>query len=123
MKKFWIILLLCPIVYLVILFLNIAYIPQFEPDSGIWFCEELQIQLDYNGGGETYIIEEGEIYHCSCGSDRGVKEIQVSCEQRNHPTYELGELIFRAEIKQLADEKMIVFNPITGEEYVFVRKA
>ena len=121
MKKFWMILLLCPIVYLVILFANIAYIPQFEPAEGIWFCEELQIQLDYNDGSETFIIEEGEILHCSCGSDRGVKEIQVSCEQRSHPIYELGELIFRAEIKQLTDKKMTVFKPTTGEEYIFVR--
>ena len=120
MKKLWMILLLGPIVYLVILFANIAYIPQYEPDEGIWFCEELQIQLDYNGGNETF-IEEGEMLHCGCGSDRGVNEIQVSCEQRNHPTYELGELVFRAEIKQLTDKKMTVFKLTTGEEYIFVR--
>ena len=69
----------------------------------------------------SIIIEEGEMLHCSCGSDRGVKEIQVACEQRSHPTYELGELVFRAEIKQLTDKKMTVFHPTTGEEYVFVR--
>ena len=121
MKDNLIILLWCIAVLAIILFVSVGYIPQYEPEDGIWLCEELQIQLDYSGTRDTFVINNGEKIHCSCGSDRGVKAIQVVCQQRDHPTYDLGEIIFYAEIKKIKDNTLIVRDPTTEQEYTFVR--
>ena len=55
----------------------IAYTPNYEPEEGIWYCEQLQIQLDYSGKGETFIKKDDVKIRCSCGSDRAVKMLQV----------------------------------------------
>ena len=104
-----------------ILFAMVIHTPQFEPEDGIWVCEELQIQLDYSGHSETYIIENGKKIHCGCGSDRGIKQIEVSCQERNHPIYKVGELVFCAEIKKLTDNTLLVCDPKTKQEFVFIR--
>ena len=114
------IVLLCVIMVAILLFPALCYTPRYEPEEGIWFCEELQIQLEYPEE-HAFIIEDGERIQCCCGSDRGMKEIQVYCDEWEHPKYHHDELLFRAEIKKLTDATMIVSDLLTEQEYIFVR--
>jgi len=95
--------------------------PRYEPEEGVWFCEELQIQISYEKNANTFLIENGEKINCACGSDRGVKELQVYCQEWDHPTYRLDEMIFCADIKKLTDKTLTVFDPLAKQEYIFIR--
>ena len=120
--KYKLIIVVCGIgILAIMLFAWITYIPQYEPKEGIWVCDELQIQLDYDSGNESFIIENGVKIHCGHGSDRGVKRIQVHSQDINNLDYDLGELIFAADITKLTDSMMTVFDPLTEKEYTFVR--
>lgn len=117
----WLIIFVCFSIFTSLFPRIITFSPRYEPNEGIWFCEELQIQLDYSGKAETFVIESGAKIQCGCGSDRGIKEIRVYCQEFDHPTYKLAELIFCADIKKLTDRTLTVVDPQTEQEYVFVR--
>ena len=120
MKKV-LIALSCIVFLVLILFSMVTHIPQYEPEDGVWLCEELQMQLDYSGHSETYFVKNGKKILCGCGSDRSVKAIEISCQEFNNPDYYAGELIFRAEIRKLTDETMLVYEPKTDREFIFIR--
>lgn len=94
---------------------------QYEPEEGIWYCDELQIQLSYESDAECFVIKDGEKIRCACGSDRGVNHIEVSCQHENHPDYRLAELIFSAEIISLNESELLVYDEQTDRQYVFLR--
>lgn len=115
-------LILSVIVILQIAMLFAGCVPdQYEPEEGIWYCDELQIQLSYESYAQCYIIEDDEKILCACGSDRGVKYIHVTCLERNHPQYKLGDVIFFAEVISLNDTELLVYDEQTEQQYVFLR--
>ena len=96
-------------------------VAQYEPEEGIWFCEELQIQLSYERHTQTFAIRDGEKIICACGSDRGVPYLSVSCQETNNPNYSLAEEIFYAKIVSLDQEKMVVREENSETKYTFYR--
>ena len=121
MKYKLVIVIWCISILAIILFAWVANIPQYEPKAGIWMCDELQIQLDYDSGNESFIIENGVKIHCGHGSDRGVNRIQVYSQDFDNLDYDLGEMIFAADITMLTEAMMTVYDPLTEKEYIFVR--
>ena len=94
---------------------------QYEPLNGVWYCEDLQMQLSYDVGKESYVIIAGEKIAIACGSDSGVSRLCVSNQQRNHPEYHMGETIFEAEIISLNATKFVVYDMQAQREFVFYR--
>lgn len=94
---------------------------QYEPEDGVWYCEDLQIQLSYDVGKECYAIIDGEKITAACGSDRGVKRLYVSSQQKDHPKYYLGKTIFAAEIISLNETEFVVYDEQAQREYIFYR--
>ena len=104
------------------IFLCTGCVPtQYEPQEGVWYCEELQIQLSYKSDAPCFVIENDEKIVCGCGSDRGVNYIQVLCQETDNPYYYLGEMVFCAEIISLNDVELIVYDESTQEQYAFYR--
>lgn len=94
---------------------------QYEPENGVWYCEELQIQLSYDVGKECFIVINGEKIAAACGSDRGVNRLVVSSQQANHPDYYMGETIYEAEIISLNEQEFVVYDEQAQREFVFYR--
>lgn len=94
---------------------------QYEPEDGVWFCEELQIQLSYEQDAQSFVIRDGEQIICACGSDRGVPYIYVSCQETNNSIYSLGEEIFYAKIIELSETELLVCDEETMRQYTFTR--
>lgn len=94
---------------------------QYEPENGVWYCEDLQIQLSYDIGKECYAIIDGEKIKTACGSDRGVNRLCVSNQQKGHPKYYMGETIFVAEIISLNETEFVVYDEQAQREFVFYR--
>lgn len=95
---------------------------QYEPKEGIWFCEELQIQLSYEQHTQSFTIINGEKIKCACGSDRGVPYLHVSCQETDHPMYRLGQEIFSAKIISLSETEFVVYDEESLQRYVFIRQ-
>ena len=112
---------LIAILVLLVLVMGIVFPVQYEPEEGNWFCEALQIQLSYEQDGESFVIEDGKKIICGCGSDRGVKAVYLSCQEVNHPEYDLGEVLFVAEIIKCNDSILLVREEKTQQEYTFFR--
>lgn len=121
MKYKLVVVIWCISILAIILFAWIANIPQYEPEEGVWVCDELQIQLDYDSGKESFIIGNGVKIHCGHGSDRGVKRVLLYSQDFTNSDYELGEIIFAADITKLTEAMMTVYDPQTEKEYIFVR--
>lgn len=94
---------------------------QWEPTQGVWFCDELSIQLSYEEDDESFIIEDGNKIICACGSDRGSRRIEVSCQDNSTRDYYMGELVFSAEILSLEGNELNVYHKETEREYIFLK--
>lgn len=94
---------------------------RYEPEEGVWYCEDLQIQLSYDIGKECYVIINGEKIKAACGSDRGVNWLYVTSQQQGHPKFDLAEVIFSAEIISLNEVEFIVYDEQAKREFVFYR--
>lgn len=95
---------------------------QYEPEEGVWVCEELQIQLSYEQNTPCFVVKNGEKIICACGSDRGVQYIYVSCQEKDHPVYDLGEEIFSAKIVSLSETELVVYDEQDKQQYIFIRQ-
>ena len=112
----------CIFVLLSLLLLTASCTPDsFEPEEGVWYCPELNIQLSYESGIPSYIVVEGETVICACGSDRGVDRILLYCQQQGHPQYHMGQLLFSAQVLELTREELTVSVDSPDNRYVFRR--
>ena len=93
---------------------------RYEPQEGVWYCEELQIQLSYEDDAATYITENGDRIFGICGTDRGSKLIGILC-QSTHGGHYVGEELFSAEIASLDDDTLVLYAEDSGQAYVFQR--
>lgn len=115
-----------PIIFLVLLTLLLHSIfvgcepVRYEPQEGVWYCEELQAQLSYEKDAATYITENGDRIFGICGTDRGSKLIGILC-QSTHGGHYVGEELFLAEIISLDDDTLVLCDEYSGQEYVFQR--
>ena len=94
---------------------------QYEPEDGIWYCEELEMQLSYDKDGQSYVVENGEKIICACGSDKGVPYLFVSIQEVHHSSYSLGEEIFCAKIISVSETEFVVYDENNERQYIFSR--
>lgn len=94
---------------------------EFYPEDGEWYCEELQIQLSFDGLGDCYYLIGEEKISCACGSDKGSRWLSVGCQETDSANFELGEEVFGAEFVSLDGNKLVVYDPSAETEYVFYR--
>ena len=93
----------------------------YEPQSGVWYCEELQIQLSYEDDEVTYITENGKQIIGTCETDRGSKWIGVLC-RTDEVGYYVGDQLFLAKIISLNDDTLVLYHEDTNQKYIFLRK-
>lgn len=84
---------LLPLLILNILFLLIlSSTPMvFFPEEGVWYCEQLQIQISCEQPEDCWILSNGEKIQCTWGSDRGSKWMSVSSQDRTTGQFKLGQ--------------------------------
>lgn len=104
------------------------------PQSGTWYCSELQAQLtiypnqaslpyDYlldNDESGNYVIVNGDKIACTWGNDRGSPIVYIMCQESDNPHYGLGEFIYALEFVRLSDSEYVLKDK-RGKEYTFVR--
>lgn len=94
------------------------------PTEGIWYCEELGMQIQAKKSHEyyeSYIKKEDQYICCSASTMRGLSRFMVTCEDRDTVYYNYGEIIFSGEYIR-ADEQSFTVREVDGNnEYTFKR--
>lgn len=94
---------------------------EFYPNEGEWYCEELQIQLSFDAGGDCFYIYENEQIKCGCGSDKGSTWLSVCSQDADSEYFFLGEEVFGAEFVSLEQDVLVVYSETDGRNYTFHR--
>ena len=102
-----------------LIFLSSCNMPQWYPTEGLWYCDELQMQLDCKHE-ETFVMIEGTKVVCAWGVDRGSKVLRVGCQDSTTKYYNVGEWILTAEQVDLTETQLVV-KSTDGVYYIFER--
>jgi len=99
----------------------ISLIPiNWMPEDGVWYCEELQIQLSFEEDVDSYVIVNGERKKCSWCNEQYSRILWVDFDEDDDGY--LDDFYFSGERVSLDDgDDEFVLRTEEGEEFVFVR--
>lgn len=116
-------LLVAACTYIAFSLLLLGAIPEsvynWMPQDGVWYCEELQIQIPFDDLGECYAVIDGQPVKCVFENDRGSSWFSVSIWNEKNGGF-IGENILVAEVVSISDDSFLVREWRTDEEYVFI---
>lgn len=93
------------------------------PQEGIWYCEELKLQINFEQKTQSnaYILVDGEKILCQGGNDRGSPYLYVVCAETRYAADYPNGIVFSGEVISHNDEAFIAQELDTGAEYTFFR--
>lgn len=110
---------LCLNLIIIFIFSHPTY-TDVTPEKGIWYCEQLQIQLSCEDDN-TYAVVNGKMIRCVWGNDRYSNVIGVECQESGIEEYRLGETVFWGYFVSLTDSEYVIRDAKSGVEYTFDR--
>ena len=93
----------------------------WRPDSGVWYCDELEMQLSFDKSTPyCFVVQDGTKIECTWENDRGANYIAVmhSWETQKKNNFKNIE-IFCGTCIELTDEKYVLEEVETGTQYTF----
>lgn len=96
---------------------------QYIPEEGVWYCDELEIQLSFENSAVSYITENGQQIIGICENDRGSQWVSILCQRNYGSGFYVGMELFCAKIVSLDETVLVVHYAETDQEYVFHRIA
>lgn len=93
----------------------------FFPQDGIWYCEELQLQISFSDDDETFTYADGEKVYCSCDYDRGSAWLGLHCRNYYSKSYQVGDVVFDGEYVSLDEQTLVIYDQETDQNYTFLR--
>lgn len=117
-KRFTLILAICLIL---ILLTGCTTHSKKVPKEGIWYCNELQIWIDFDTGTNTFAEIDDIKATCTILNDRGSSHISVCYQDQNKiPGYKMGDAVFEGKCRSLSDNDLYIEDG-NGNVYHFVR--
>ena len=111
------------LVFLICLQISGCFISEptiWRPESGVWYCEELQIRLSFETGIPSYVIIDGEKIGCSWQNNIGSQHTWLACTSDNKD-YRVGDELFCCKFVELTEDQYIVKACDTGVQYTFLK--
>ena len=96
---------------------------QALPNKGIWYCEDLQIQICFDKNPdmyETHIISEKKV-NCTLSTDYGNRFFSIMYQDTINSEYNYDTCFYSGECIYFDEEKMVTKEVDTGREFVFER--
>lgn len=93
------------------------------PEKGIWYCEELEIEIDFSNKSYSYVNVDGNNVPCTINADYGSDWFQIGGIGGIHG----GRVFFHGECDYWDEDKMLVTELLDsegdekGQSYLFVR--
>ena len=94
----------------------------YIPKEGIWFCEELQIQISFEPNQRSFKLVGEHKITCSWRHDKNSRYISVVCLEDKDTMYAAGDVVFSGKYVAL-DKQQYVLSDDTGKTYTFLRIA
>jgi len=95
----------------------------YFPTSGIWYCEQLQMQLAFDNSKFDYnvFIINNILYACMPSYDPGMSTISIVYKDDDRADYSLGDIIFHGAYVK-SNETSFTLRELYGDrEFVFIR--
>ena len=92
------------------------------PKEGIWFCEELQMQISFEPNQRSFKLVGEHKITCSWRHDKNSRYISIVCLEEKNAMYTFGDVVFCGEYVAL-DKQQYVLSDDTGKTYTFLRIA
>ena len=90
------------------------------PEEGVWYCDELQLQLSFEEEVESCVIVDENQKKCMLVNEQYSKILSVYCFKDENEFFDEAEMVFSGERVSLTDEEFVLRTE-DGEKYVFVR--
>ena len=122
MKKITIYLICC-----LIMLLPACNTSNHVPIDGMWYCEELKLQLSFENVYDSFLIVDGKKIPCSYSNEHGTGIIDVSFLDDSFHAFDYDQIFFTGRCDYWDEEKMIVTEWLDtegnkkGNQYTFVR--
>lgn len=100
---------------------DISFKDNWVPQDGIWRCEDLQLELSFEKGVDTYIEIEGQRIRCVCLNDKGSQYISVLIQETGVHSYVIGSTVFYGKYICLTDTCYTVMECETERIYEFIK--
>ena len=92
----------------------------WRPDSGVWYCDELEMQLSFDKSVPCYIVQDETRIECEWSNDRGSLYIAVRYLWNGQQKY--GDAtVFYGKYIDLTDDTYVLEEIDTGIQYTFYR--
>lgn len=92
------------------------------PDAGVWYCDELQVSVDLNGGDKCYILIGKEKLKVGFRNDRGSKYVTIESQEIGNESFPLSKIILEGECVSFDEKTMTICEEETGRLYTFYRQ-
>ena len=89
----------------------------WRPESGVWYCDELQLQLSFDSESPCFVMQDGVRVDCTWFNNRGSKYITVCYLTKDYDYI----TILDGKYVDLTDDRYIVENMDTGIQYIFCK--
>ena len=122
MKKVKIVAKIILVILVVALFSHCAYeiyTQRIYPEGGMWYCEELQIYINFDGDGMSKAIVDGEEIDCRALYEDSSSLIRVN-RVYDDVVY-IGQCEFAGYFVSLKDNELVLRGRDTNAEYTFVK--
>lgn len=103
------------------LFLTAGHTASWMPEEGVWYCEDLGIQLSFSQNNETYAIIDDRKVQCTWINNKGAADFSVLVQQSDVANYDIGDSIFWGTYVSLSENEFVVEDCNSGARYVFIR--
>ena len=110
-----------------IVLLSACTITEPVPVDGIWYCEDLQIMLDFGTVLNSYAVIDGERMICSYSNEKGTRIIDIALVDSVYGMFDYDKIIFSGYCDSWNEQRMLIRKwsdskrGPEGEAYVFVR--
>lgn len=94
---------------------------EFFPKEGIWYCSEIETQLDFYGDGNTFVIVDSEKICCVSITNRGSDAIVIICQEDDCELYDLAETLFSLKFVSLKGDTLVLRDRNSETKYTFTR--
>jgi len=87
----------------------------WRPESGVWYCEELQMQLSFDSEVPCFVTQNGTEVNCTWFNNRGSVYIMVCYLTKDYDYI----TVLDGKYVDLTDDSYIVEDMDTGIQYTF----
>lgn len=109
------------VIFVVILLCFTSCRTNWMPEDSVWYCDELQMQLSFISGVESFCIIDGEKIPCICENDTSSMWFCVFSQATNMENLPAGTELFCAERVSLTETSFVVREIKTKKEYTFIK--